>query len=261
MAAAAGTMRVLLRGPSLQPRPASALGAPRQLAATPRRRCAGLRCRAEQQSDREGEGQGAATPPPPAADGQQPAEPLAGQDSPSLQLPRDVIEHMRTTVFSFGERRHALGLPQCHTAVAVEALHAASPDEATTLHVPAMRLSWLASWAGPADTFFVTSVENYQADGVLFQGNLRGDPAAAYAKLTQRLRVRFPRRAGQGRRRRGLASCALHCRWCSCCCSARRAFVRARTLPADPAPLPCCRHTLTGGAGRRLQAVPAAEQG
>ena len=28
------------------------------------------------------------------------------------------------------------------------------------------------------------------ADGVLFQGNLRGDPAAAYQKLTTRLKVR-----------------------------------------------------------------------
>lgn len=37
------------------------------------------------------------------------------------------------------------------------------------------------------DTLFVTSVENYEADGVLFKGNLRGDPAIAYAKLKARL--------------------------------------------------------------------------
>lgn len=31
--------------------------------------------------------------------------------------------------------------------------------------------------------------ENYQADGVLFRGNLRGDPDAAYAKMAARLKV------------------------------------------------------------------------
>lgn len=37
------------------------------------------------------------------------------------------------------------------------------------------------------DTLFVTAVENYEADGVLFKGNLRGDPAIAYTKLKARL--------------------------------------------------------------------------
>ena len=39
------------------------------------------------------------------------------------------------------------------------------------------------------DTFFVTSVENYDADGVLFKGNLRGKPEAAQAALKRRLKV------------------------------------------------------------------------
>ena len=57
-----------------------------------------------------------------------------------LQLPRDVIERLRTSVFGF-------------------------------------------------DTLFVTSVENYEANGVLFKGNLRGDAAALYPRMASRLKV------------------------------------------------------------------------
>ena len=63
----------------------------------------------------------------------------------SLQLPREVIERLRTSVFGF-------------------------------------------------DTLFVTSVENYQADGVLFKGNLRGDAAAVYERLAARLKVSSERK-------------------------------------------------------------------
>ena len=37
--------------------------------------------------------------------------------------------------------------------------------------------------------FFVTGVENYQANGVLLKGNLRGDPAIAYDRIAARLKV------------------------------------------------------------------------
>lgn len=38
------------------------------------------------------------------------------------------------------------------------------------------------------DTMWVTSVDNYQQDGVIFKGNVRNkDPSAAYAKMKQRL--------------------------------------------------------------------------
>jgi len=41
------------------------------------------------------------------------------------------------------------------------------------------------------DSFWVTSVENYEADGVIFKGNVRGkDPATSYAKMNERLQVR-----------------------------------------------------------------------
>ncbi len=40
------------------------------------------------------------------------------------------------------------------------------------------------------DTFWVTSVENYNADGVVFKGNVRGkDPQAAYLKMQGRMKV------------------------------------------------------------------------
>lgn len=37
--------------------------------------------------------------------------------------------------------------------------------------------------------FFVTSVENYQANGVIFKGNLRGDASDAYDRIAARLKV------------------------------------------------------------------------
>ena len=40
------------------------------------------------------------------------------------------------------------------------------------------------------DTFYVTSVENYQANGVLFKGNLRGRSVAeSYSRTSARLKV------------------------------------------------------------------------
>jgi hypothetical protein len=39
------------------------------------------------------------------------------------------------------------------------------------------------------DTFFVTGVENYEANGVLFKGNLRGEPGKTYKKLADSLEV------------------------------------------------------------------------
>lgn len=41
------------------------------------------------------------------------------------------------------------------------------------------------------DTFFVTSVENYDANGVLFKGNLRGKAAESQSKLKSRLQAQL----------------------------------------------------------------------
>lgn len=42
--------------------------------------------------------------------------------------------------------------------------------------------------------FFVMSVENYQANGVLFKGNLRAEPSLAYDRIAARLKVCLLRR-------------------------------------------------------------------
>ncbi len=68
------------------------------------------------------------------------AEKLPGAEA-NLQIPKEVIERLRYTVFGF-------------------------------------------------DTFWVTSVDNYERDGVVFKGNVRGkDPAAAYQKMKKRMKV------------------------------------------------------------------------
>jgi hypothetical protein len=71
------------------------------------------------------------------------------------------------------------------------------------------------------DTLFVTSVENYDADGVVFKGNLRAkDPGAAYLKMKARLRVRARGPSASARPR-------LPCRHVLCICVA--------TFPTSPA--------------------------
>ncbi|GAB4819570.1 hypothetical protein N2152v2_006616 [Parachlorella kessleri] len=95
------------------------------------------RLRAKGSDDSPQRAEEAPTPPgQPTTD--QPASP-GQQEPPMLQLPREVVQRLRDSVFGF--------------------------------------------------EFFVTGVENYQANGVLFRGNLRGDPAAAYAKLAARLKA------------------------------------------------------------------------
>ena len=56
------------------------------------------------------------------------------------------------------------------------------------LQVPQSVIAKLRDTVFGLDTLFVTSVENYGQSGVLFKGNLRGDPARAYTKLSARLK-------------------------------------------------------------------------
>eukprot|EP00195_Chlamydomonas_chlamydogama_P008095 CAMPEP_0202901442 /NCGR_PEP_ID=MMETSP1392-20130828/14253_1 /ASSEMBLY_ACC=CAM_ASM_000868 /TAXON_ID=225041 /ORGANISM="Chlamydomonas chlamydogama, Strain SAG 11-48b" /LENGTH=475 /DNA_ID=CAMNT_0049587999 /DNA_START=68 /DNA_END=1495 /DNA_ORIENTATION=+ len=71
---------------------------------------------------------------------QQPSVAVVGEDG-NLQLPKEVIDRIKFTVFGF-------------------------------------------------DTFWVTSVENYKADGVVFKGNMRGkDPYASYEKMRDRMKT------------------------------------------------------------------------
>ena len=64
----------------------------------------------------------------------------------------------------------------------------AVPDR-RDLQLPRETIERLKTAVFGFDTFFVTSVENYEAAGVLFKGNLRGDPAKAYSRMAARLLV------------------------------------------------------------------------
>lgn len=59
--------------------------------------------------------------------------------------------------------------------------------QSTQLQLPNTIISRIRDTVFTFDTFFVTSVENYGENGVLFKGNLRGQPAATYTKLASRL--------------------------------------------------------------------------
>lgn len=61
-------------------------------------------------------------------------------------------------------------------------------EDAADLQLPQSEIARLRDSVFSLDTMFVTSVENYGASGVLFRGNLRGDPAAVRAKLAARLK-------------------------------------------------------------------------
>jgi len=64
------------------------------------------------------------------------------------------------------------------------------PGENKNLQIPKDVLERLKFTVFGYDTFWVTSVENYEADGVIFKGNMRAkDTAAAYAKMCDRLKA------------------------------------------------------------------------
>jgi membrane-associated protease RseP (regulator of RpoE activity) len=56
------------------------------------------------------------------------------------------------------------------------------------LQLPRTDITKLRDTVFGLDTLFVRSVENYGSEGVLFKGNLRGDPAVAAAKLRLKLK-------------------------------------------------------------------------
>lgn len=148
--------------------------------------CSTLRCRARPRTigvitRAAGGEQG---PPPPAPPPPPPAEEqsgeLQGAADKSLQLPPDVIQQLRTTVF----RSAPPASSRCRVA---NRLAVPTPPRAL------LRLTMLALGPPPRcsfDTFFVTSVENYQAGGwatmVLCTG-LQACPAAEVSLLSQSL--------------------------------------------------------------------------
>lgn len=72
-----------------------------------------------------------------------------------------------------------------------EASKVSSDVDDTGFQLPPEVIARLRDTVFGFDTFFVTSTENYQADGVLFKGNLRGDPAESFKKMERRLNVRL----------------------------------------------------------------------
>ncbi|KAL6751736.1 hypothetical protein V8C86DRAFT_652543 [Haematococcus lacustris] len=62
--------------------------------------------------------------------------------------------------------------------------------EGASLKLPAEVIERLKFTVFGFDTFWVTSVSNYQEDGVIFKGNVRGkNPGLAYAKMKDRLKA------------------------------------------------------------------------
>lgn len=101
-------------------------------------------------------------------------------------------------------RKHVMGQPRARalpeeqdeqppkidaSETKVDATPEASPPPSVDqqLQLPQNVISRLRDTVFSIDTLFVTSVENYGQNGVLFKGNLRGDPATAHAKLAARL--------------------------------------------------------------------------
>lgn len=66
----------------------------------------------------------------------------------------------------------------------------AASSEDVGLQIPRQVIRDMKDKVFGFDCFFVTGTENYEADGVLFKGNLRGDAPVAFAKMERRLRVR-----------------------------------------------------------------------
>ena len=121
------------------------------------------------------------------------------------------------------------------------------PDVDASLQIPASVIKRMRDTVFGFDTFFVTSTENYQADGVLFKGNLRGDAAVAYGKMEARLKVRMWEGCGRppamsSRSLRTAAEAAVRGCHCSTVCECR------------------CR-ACAEAARRRLHALPATRQG
>jgi hypothetical protein len=116
------------------------------------------------------------------------------------------------------------------------------------------------------DSFFVTSVENYDANGVLFKGNLRGQPEASQAALKRRLQVLAltclsldSETRGLRRLARGRGAHVLHC----CYCSQGFAAIKTLHLHKDIHELinAAARKIMdsflcAGGAGRRVRSLP-----
>jgi hypothetical protein len=85
--------------------------------------------------------------------------------------------------------RDPLQSPDTQSPSGESASTSAAADADTNLQVP-RDVIWEMKDKVMGFDFFVTGTENYEADGVLFRGNLRGDAPVAFKKIEARMRVR-----------------------------------------------------------------------
>lgn len=73
---------------------------------------------------------------------------------------------------------------------AVQSSDTLSGESKADMQLPREVIQQLRDVVFGFDTFYVTSAENYQANGVLFKGNLRGrSPAESYTRTAKRFQV------------------------------------------------------------------------
>lgn len=190
-------------GPLLLPRPACPTGAQHQRHATTTRR-SGRRLRAGHTDAGAVRGPRSGGKRLLVSQGR-----LASQAHPPVAAPQQLARHVRLTgaLEEAAPLTHsptlskALPLPRSLTqslahspACALNRSHTQLKlsGEERKLQIPKEVIDRLKMTVFGFDTMWVTSVDNYQADGVVFKGNVRAkDPAVAYAKMRDRLKVCF----------------------------------------------------------------------
>lgn len=119
-----------------------------------------------------------------------------------LQIPKDVLERLKYTVFGFDTffvtrcmhwehvQTPALQIP--HHIASHEVPHASHPYVSCThthTHKPAHMHTHTRSYVPPF-VVCLGSVKKFRGSGAMFKGNFKAkDPAAGYAKMKQRLKV------------------------------------------------------------------------
>ncbi|GIM06333.1 hypothetical protein Vretimale_10663, partial [Volvox reticuliferus] len=115
-------------------------------------------------------------------------------------------------------------------------------DNEGNVQLPKEVIDKLKSSVFGFDTFWVTSVDNYGHDGVVFKGNVRGrDPAVSYQKMRDRLQVQIPLVSGcvNPKPQNPKTLCAdMHVCICICpvyvCCVCVFSIVISFPLPFNP---------------------------
>eukprot|EP00850_Spirogloea_muscicola_P012402 SM000080S22917 [mRNA] locus=s80:116460:120020:+ [translate_table: standard] len=108
-------------------------------------------------------------------------------DQPSAAAPDQQPQEKEGAASNGQQQSTGLGL----SGFKVQPIWTNKANEAGVNFVPKDEVEVLRNQVFGFDTFFVTSQEPYEG-GVLFQGNLRGSPTTAFAKIETRLQERLP---------------------------------------------------------------------